>query len=134
MNRDAAGKTGTTDSRADANFLGITPQLVAFVWHGHALARIPGAGFGGQIPARIWKRFMDEALYGQPALPLPDPGPVCVTKGAKVSENGRGVPGSAEKTTRPVVTVPPNPITAPPRPPPAVTVPPTTPTTLPPGP
>src|SRR5581483_775521 len=33
---EVAGKTGTTDSRADAWFLGMTPQLTAVVWHGNA--------------------------------------------------------------------------------------------------
>ena len=78
--RPAAGKTGTTDNRADANFLGFTPQLAAFVWHGNATARVPGAGFGGQIPARIFKAFMDSALEGQPALPLPAPGAACARR------------------------------------------------------
>jgi penicillin-binding protein 1A len=124
--RDAAGKTGTTDTKADANFLGFTPQLAAFVWHGHALARVEGAGFGGQVPARIWKRFMDAALYLQPNLPLPDPGPYCDRPGARVSEKGRGLPGSAQRTappttTPPTVVVPPP--TTPPTTPPVIEVP-----------
>src|SRR5205823_3318120 len=48
--RPVAGKTGTTDELADANFLGFTPQLAAFIWHGNLTRRVPGAGFGGQIP------------------------------------------------------------------------------------
>ena len=96
---------------------------------GNALARIPGAGFGGQIPARIWKRFMQEALYGQPALPLPDPGPLCDVKGAKVSENGRGVPGSAERTTPQTIIVPPSPVVTSPPPRPIIQLPPLIPTT-----
>jgi penicillin-binding protein 1A len=76
-NRPVAGKTGTTDGRSDANFLGFTPQLAAFVWHGNASARVPGAGFGGDVPARIFKRFMDAALADAPILQFPDPGPVC---------------------------------------------------------
>ncbi len=91
-NRPVAGKTGTTDERTDANFLGFTPQLATFVWHGNALGRVPGAGFGGQIPARIFKRFMDSALYGQPMEDFPPPGPSCDRPGAAISENGRGVP------------------------------------------
>jgi membrane peptidoglycan carboxypeptidase len=106
--RPAAGKTGTTDSRADANFLGFTPQLATFVWHGNALARVPGAGFGGQIPARIFKAYMDAALDGQPALPLPAPGPACARPGAFITENGRAAslpgglfPGQTVPTTVP---------------------------------
>ena len=63
-NRPVAGKTGTTDEKTDANFLGFTPQLAAFVWHGNKEARVPGAGFGGEVPASIFKGFMDAALEG----------------------------------------------------------------------
>jgi penicillin-binding protein 1A len=120
-NRPVAGKTGTTDEKTDANFLGFTPQLATFVWHGNALARVPGAGFGGQIPARIFKRFMDSALYGQPVEEFPAPGPACDRLGASISENGRGVPrGSTGRTTPP--TVPAVPVPAPaPAPTPATT-------------
>jgi penicillin-binding protein 1A len=83
-NRPVAGKTGTTDGRSDANFLGFTPQLAAFVWHGNATARVPGAGFGGDVPARIFKRFMDNALAGAPILQFPDPGPVCTRPPTRV--------------------------------------------------
>ena len=89
--RDVFGKTGTTDARADANFLGATPQLATFVWHGNATARIPGAGFGGQVPARIFKAYMDRALVGQPAFAFGPAGPSCARPGAGVSEAGRGV-------------------------------------------
>jgi len=87
--RDSAGKTGTTDNKADANFLHITPTLVDFVWHGNALARIPGAGFGGQIPARISKLYMDAALAGTPPQAFPAPGPACARKGAFILPTGR---------------------------------------------
>ncbi len=109
--RESAGKTGTTDNRADANFLHITPGLVAFTWHGNAEARIPGAGFGGQIPARISKIFMDTALAGVPAEPFPDPGAACARKGAFITESGRTAtapglfPGETLPTTPPSVVV-----------------------------
>jgi membrane peptidoglycan carboxypeptidase len=88
-NRTAAGKTGTTDEKTDANFLGFTPQLAAFVWHGNINARVPGAGFGGQIPARIFKAFMDRTLAGHPTVPFPPPGPTCEREGKTISELGR---------------------------------------------
>jgi hypothetical protein len=50
---------------------------------------VPGAGFGGERPARIWKAFMDRALEGQPAAPLPAPGPSCLRPGARITEFGR---------------------------------------------
>jgi penicillin-binding protein 1A len=113
--RESAGKTGTTDNRADANFLHITPGLVAFTWHGNAEARIPGAGFGGQIPARISKIFMDNALAGTPAEPFPDPGPACARKGAFITENGRTAtaPGMFPGETVPTL-VPPSVVVNPP--------------------
>jgi penicillin-binding protein 1A len=106
--RVSAGKTGTTDNRADANFLQITPQLVAFTWHGNADARVPGAGFGGQVPAGISKRFLDAALAGLPAEDWPGGGAVCARKGAFITENGRAgtAPGIIPGDTVPTVAPP----------------------------
>jgi len=109
---DSAGKTGTTDNLADANFMQITPTLVDFVWHGNAQAQIPGAGFGGQIPARISKAFMDRALAFTPNLPFPQPGPVCARRGAFITEFGRtlappeGFPEETVDTTPGVLSPP----------------------------
>jgi len=130
-NRPVAGKTGTTDNKADANFLGFTPQLAAFIWHGNALAQVPGAGFGGQIPARIFKRFMDTALFGQPVVDFPAPGRACDRPGVSISENGRGVASTSPETQEPEVTVTSDPTvtTLPPTPTPTPTPPPTTVTT-----
>jgi penicillin-binding protein 1A len=94
--RDAAGKTGTTDDHADAWFLGYTPQLATVVWMGDPTARTPMTDvggievFGGTYPATVWKTFMDAELAGQPALALPPPGPVCDRPGAAISDGGRG--------------------------------------------
>jgi penicillin-binding protein 1A len=88
---ESAGKTGTTDEKADANFLQITPSLVAFTWHGNAEGRIPGAGFGGQIPARISKLYMDAALAFTPNEPFPAPPWSCAKEGEYISEFGRTV-------------------------------------------
>jgi penicillin-binding protein 1A len=144
--RPVAGKTGTTDQRADANFLGFTPQLATFIWHGSPLARIPGAGFGGQFAASAFKDFMDAALAGKPSLPLPNPGPACARPGAMITPLGRlagpGVfPGAGGAPTQITpVTPPPTVVITPPTAPPAtappatlpVTVPTTTPPTTPP--
>jgi penicillin-binding protein 1A len=131
-NRPVAGKTGTTDGRSDANFLGFTPQLAAFVWHGNANGRVPGAGFGGDVPARIFKRFMDEALAGAPVMQFPDPGPVCArppTQAPVIDE-----PPTQAPTPPPAPTPRPAPTPAPttPRPTPPPTTPPTVPPTTPP--
>jgi penicillin-binding protein 1A len=109
--RVSAGKTGTTDNRADANFLQMTPQLVAFTWHGFATERLPGAGFGGQIPAGISKLFLNKALEGQPAEDWPAPGEACARKGAFITESGRTgtapgvIPGDTVPTLEPPTVV-----------------------------
>jgi penicillin-binding protein 1A len=104
----AAGKTGTTDEKTDANFVGFVPQLAAFIWHGNKEARVPGAGFGGQVPARIFKAFMDQALADLPPEPFPAPGPYCDREGSTITEAGRGVKpvsrGSTGTTPTTVVT------------------------------
>ncbi|OEJ25813.1 penicillin-binding protein [Streptomyces agglomeratus] len=77
--RDNAGKTGTTDGRHNAWFVGYTPNLAGAVWVGAAGAKqIPMVDitiggvyhdkvFGGQVPGPIWKDAMSGALDGKPA-------------------------------------------------------------------
>ena len=66
--RPAAGKTGTTDTLADAWFDGFTPDLAAAVWVGYPQARVPMTHvhgikvFGGTFPAQIWRKFITGAL------------------------------------------------------------------------
>jgi penicillin-binding protein 1A len=97
--RDAAGKTGTTDDHGDAWFIGFTPQLATAVWMGATTGRVPMTDvggidvFGGTYPAEIWQAYMSAELAGQPAPPLPAPGPVCGRPGAPISDPGRGAPG-----------------------------------------
>ncbi|MEV7969414.1 transglycosylase domain-containing protein [Sphaerisporangium sp. NPDC088356] len=75
IGRDAAGKTGTTDSYATAWFAGFTPDLAGAVSIGdprgsqdHKLSgvtiggRYYGAVFGATIPGPIWKQTMLAAL------------------------------------------------------------------------
>ena len=84
-----AGKTGTTDRRADAWFVGLTPGLATAVWHGHSEANVGGAGFGGQIPATITRRFFTAQLPdGGQQTPWPDV-PVVVQRAGPVPESGR---------------------------------------------
>lgn len=115
-NRTVAGKTGSTDNLTNANFLGFTPQLATFVWHGDPKANTPGAGFGGEHGAAAFKDFMNGALEGQPALPLPDPGPSCARPGAVITENGRvaNLNGLFPGQTAPPATTPPTVVITPP--------------------
>jgi membrane peptidoglycan carboxypeptidase len=83
--RQAAGKTGTTDKNNETWFVGYTPQLATAVWVGTpldnnlALDNIRMAGqfyrtvFGASIAAPTWKAIMDTALAGQPNVAFPPP-------------------------------------------------------------
>jgi penicillin-binding protein 1A len=66
IGRPAAGKTGTTSSFRDAWFVGYTPDLVAAVWIGNDNYSRMNESYGGNIPARIWARFMKKALENTP--------------------------------------------------------------------
>ena len=66
IGRPAAGKTGTTSDFRDAWFVGYTPDLVAAVWIGNDNYRRMNESYGGNIPARIWARFMKAALAKTP--------------------------------------------------------------------
>ncbi|MEW2137573.1 transglycosylase domain-containing protein [Streptomyces sp. NPDC005409] len=78
--RDSAGKTGTTDSRYNAWFVGYTPNISGAVWVGSGGAKkitmenivIGGKPydkvFGGGLPGPIWKDAVTGALSGREAL------------------------------------------------------------------
>jgi penicillin-binding protein 1A len=72
-----AGKTGTTDSYADAWFCGYTPSLETTVWMGYPRGEIPmldvhgTAVSGPTLPATAWRLFMEQALSGPPSLAFP---------------------------------------------------------------
>jgi penicillin-binding protein 1A len=74
---EMAGKTGTTNSNADAWFMGYTPQLLAGTWVGcdDRFIRNKGAGgFGGAAARPIWEAFFAK-VYADKTLGI--------TKGAK---------------------------------------------------
>jgi penicillin-binding protein 1A len=66
IGRPAAGKTGTTSDFRDAWFVGYTPDLVTAVWIGNDDYKRMNESFGGNIPARIWARYMKAALAKTP--------------------------------------------------------------------
>jgi penicillin-binding protein 1A len=79
--RPAAGKTGTTDSFADAWFAGWVPQLTTVAWVGYPTRERPMQGVhgiagvtGGTLPAQIWHTYMTDALQGQPVEQFASPG------------------------------------------------------------
>jgi membrane peptidoglycan carboxypeptidase len=95
--RDNAGKTGTTDERKNAWFVGYTPNLSGAVWVGSPKQnvkmtniRIGGVYhdlvYGGQVPGPIWKDAMTGALSGKdsPSFNLVD------IPDEKPKDNGHG--------------------------------------------
>jgi penicillin-binding protein 1A len=79
--RPVAGKTGTTDSFADAWFAGWVPQLTTVSWVGYPTKEKPMRGVhgipgvtGGTLPAQIWHTYMTQALQGQPVEQFASPG------------------------------------------------------------
>jgi membrane peptidoglycan carboxypeptidase len=77
LDRQAAGKTGTTNDSAAVWFCGFTPNLAAAVWVGdprggyaHPMKQVTIAGkyydqvFGGTLPGPIWRDSMKIALKG----------------------------------------------------------------------
>jgi membrane peptidoglycan carboxypeptidase len=133
--RVAAGKTGTTDEKSDAWFVGYTPDLVAAVWMGDPLGRVPmrrvgkfSPVYGGTWPAEVWHTFMESALAGTPAIDFWPPDQKLWPYGKYVSENGRGktISGSGNRSTTPTTRkpfwgFPTTPTTAAPPPPPSTT-------------
>ncbi len=69
--REAAGKTGTTQAARDAWFLGFTADYVAGVWMGYD-DNTPLTGVtGGGLPAEIWHETMVRVHEGIDPKPLP---------------------------------------------------------------
>ncbi|MGW0821860.1 transglycosylase domain-containing protein [Streptomyces sp. NPDC002845] len=89
--RPSAGKTGTTDFRYAAWFVGYTPNMAGAVWvgdpaHERKMENITIGGiwhdkvFGGAVPGPIWRDMMTGALDGKDApdftlVNIPDPQP-----------------------------------------------------------
>src|SRR5205807_4518332 len=61
----AAGKTGTTDDKRDAWFIGFTPHTLALTWIGFD-DNTPIGLAGGDAAAPIWTRYMLATVPGQP--------------------------------------------------------------------
>ncbi|MHC3471503.1 transglycosylase domain-containing protein [Streptomyces sp. 7R007] len=75
--RESAGKTGTTDERKNAWFVGYTPNLAGAVWVGSASQQVKmrdisiggvyhSLVYGADTPGPIWKDAMTGALDGKP--------------------------------------------------------------------
>ncbi len=71
--REAGGKTGTTNDFRDAWFIGYVPGFAAGVWIGADDFAPMDRLTGGALPARVWREFMITALDGAPIRPLDRP-------------------------------------------------------------
>ncbi|POX55760.1 penicillin-binding protein [Streptomyces sp. Ru71] len=96
--RPSAGKTGTTDERYAAWFVGYTPNMAGAVWvgdpqHKRKMQQISIGGvwhakvYGGEVPGPIWKDMMSGALQGRPA---PDFSLVDIPGGDKDKDKDNG--------------------------------------------
>jgi penicillin-binding protein 1A len=67
LGRAVAGKTGTTNSQADAWFIGFSPDVATGVWVGFDSKDVLGKGeTGGRAALPIWVDFMRVALERRP--------------------------------------------------------------------
>ncbi len=74
LNRQIAGKTGTTQDFQDAWFAGFTPDLVTVVWIGFDTPSSLGDNeTGGAVAAPVWHDFMAAALRSRPSLKFAAP-------------------------------------------------------------
>ncbi len=69
---DAAGKTGTTNDKRDAWFVGFTPELLTVVWVGLDDNQPVGLT-GAQAALPIWADYMQRALAGRESVAFPVP-------------------------------------------------------------
>ena len=74
--RPTAGKTGTTSGNTNAWFCGFTPQLATAVWIGNVHGGTVTLGgrkgiYGGTVPAKIFREYMNAALEGEPVKQFP---------------------------------------------------------------
>ncbi len=71
IDRDAGGKTGTSQQYRDAWFIGYTPGYVTGIWFGNDDNQPMHLVTGGGAPARSWKAYMSAALADKPRMKLP---------------------------------------------------------------
>jgi membrane peptidoglycan carboxypeptidase len=73
----AAGKTGTTNDKRDAWFIGFTPRTLALTWVGFD-DNDPTGLSGSDAAVPMWTRFMLAATAGQPNGDFPAPSGITV--------------------------------------------------------
>lgn len=83
----AAGKTGTTNDKRDAWFIGFTPKALTLTWLGFD-DNAPTGLSGGTGAVPIWTRFMQATMAGQPNVDFPPPEGVVM---AQIDETSGGL-------------------------------------------
>jgi penicillin-binding protein 1B len=68
----AAGKTGTTNDKRDAWFIGFTPKTLALTWVGFD-DNDPTGLSGGEAAVPMWARYMIAVTAGEPNADFPVP-------------------------------------------------------------
>src|SRR3954471_9461741 len=86
----AAGKTGTTNDKRDAWFIGFTPKALTLTWLGFD-DNAPTGLSGGTGAVPIWTRFMQAVMAGQPNVDFAPPDGV-VTAQIDETSGGLAVP------------------------------------------
>lgn len=71
IGKPLAGKTGTTNDSRDTWFVGFSPDLAVGVYVGFDNPTPLGKGeTGSSVAAPVFKKFMEDALKNQPAIPF----------------------------------------------------------------
>jgi penicillin-binding protein 1B len=83
----AAGKTGTTNDKRDAWFIGFTPKTLTLTWLGFDDNQPTGlSGGSGAVP--IWTRYMQAVTAGQPNADFAAPDGIAM---AEIDETSGGL-------------------------------------------
>jgi penicillin-binding protein 1B len=85
----AAGKTGTTNDKRDAWFIGFTPKALTLTWIGFD-DNAPTGLSGGTGAVPIWTRYMQAVTAGQPNVDFASPAGI-VTAQIDETSGGLGV-------------------------------------------
>ncbi len=104
LDRRAAGKTGTTQDYRDAWFIGFTSDIVVGVWVGNDDDSPMDGVVGGDLPAKIWHDYVEEAerIMSTPIAAAPHhAAPQLTPPAAPAQPPGvlRGVPKVADTAT-----------------------------------
>ena len=83
----AAGKTGTTNDKRDAWFIGFTPKTLTLTWLGFD-DNTPTGLSGGTGAVPIWTRFMQAVTVGQPNVDFAMPDGITM---AQIDETSGGL-------------------------------------------